>query len=66
MPKQLLKEAQAYEMYDEALDETGEVEVGYLHFMPSQIVKELDPIAYRTGFSDFVDSISDEYEVEGY
>jgi hypothetical protein len=28
------------------------------------ILKEIDPIAYRCGFSDYLDSISDEYEIE--
>lgn len=46
----------AQDSYDEVLDSYGEVKIGYLTFMPSTIVKELDPIAYRVGFDDYCDS----------
>lgn len=46
----------AQDSYDEVLDSYGEVKIGYLVFMPSTIVKELDPIAYRVGFDDYCDS----------
>lgn len=46
--------------YDEMLDEAGPVEVAGLTFNPSQIVKEMDPTAYRCGMNDHNDSeISD-------
>lgn len=51
-----IDEDKAKEMYDEALDEQGEVKVGTLTFYPSQILKECDPIAYRVGFSDWLDA----------
>lgn len=57
-----VSEADAYESYDECLDSYGEVTIGYLTFLPSQIVKECDPIAYRVGFYDYCDS--QEWEVE--
>ena len=44
--------------YDEWLDEIyGEIMIGCISFLPSHILKELDPIAYRCGFSDYVDSL---------
>ena len=47
------------EMYDEFLDEIyGEIKLGYLTFSPSEIIKTLDPIAYRVGMSDYEDSLS--------
>ena len=50
-----------YEMYDEFLDEIyGEIKIGYLTFNASDIVKELDPIAYQTGFSDYEDMMAEE------
>lgn len=50
-----------HEMYDEFLDEIyGEIKIGYLTFNASDIVKELDPIAYRVGFSDYEDMMSEE------
>lgn len=57
-----ISERDALESYDEVLDSYGEVKIGYLVFMPSTIVKECDPIAYRVGFSDYCDSQN--WEVE--
>ena len=44
------------EMIDEMLDCEGDVTIGNLTFSRSQIVRELDPIAYREMALDFVDS----------
>lgn len=57
-----ISETEAYESYDEMLDSFGEVKIGSLTFLPSQIVKELDPIAYSVGFDDYCDA--QEWEVE--
>jgi hypothetical protein len=49
------------EQYDELLDEIyGEVKLGNLTFSPSRIIRELDPVAYRTGLNDYEDSLRDE------
>ena len=45
------------EMLDDALDCEGEVEIGSLTFSRSQIVRELDPIAYRMMLTDYADSM---------
>ena len=45
------------EMVDDALDCDGEVEIGSLSFSRSQIVRELDPIAYRMMLTDYADSM---------
>lgn len=48
---------QAEEMYDDMIDEIyGEVKVG-VTFSASRVLKELDPIAYRCGFNDYMDSL---------
>ena len=54
------------EMVDEMLDEQGPVQIGNLTFYPSDIVKELDPIAYREIVLEFIDShISDlQYDID--
>ena len=44
------------EMVDELLDSEGDVKIGNLTFSRSQIVKELDPIAYRMMVNDILDS----------
>jgi hypothetical protein len=46
------------ERYEELLDEVYEpAKIGYSEFMPSRIFKELDPIAYRVGFDDYINSL---------
>ncbi len=55
------------EMYDEMLDETLEpFSLNGMNYDPSRVLREVDPIAYRVGFDDFVSNeISDvEYEIE--
>lgn len=49
------------ERYDELLNEVyGEVQLGYMIFMPADIIKELDPIAYRVGLADFESELDNE------
>lgn len=59
-----------YDAYDESLDSEGTVTVWGLEFYPSQIIKELDPTAYRCGYNDWVDSdqcdLEDAIESEDY
>jgi len=54
------------EMVDEMLDCEGDVVIGNLTFSRSQIVKRLDPVAYREIALDIVNSqIEDlEYDLE--
>ena len=44
-----------YDAYDVALDSEELVSVAGCEFDPSRILKELDPVAYRCGYSDWVD-----------
>jgi hypothetical protein len=64
----ILSEYDAYMRYDQMLDEVyPEVTLGYSSFLASTVLKELDPIAYRVGFSEYVDSLAEDGEfVEGY
>lgn len=54
------------EMVDEMLDSEGDVTIGNLTFSRSEIVKRLDPIAYREIANDIVNShIEDlQYDLE--
>jgi len=55
------------ELFDEALDELGEVKVGGYTFSPSRVLKELDSVAYLCELADYADSLSrDGWKVEGY
>jgi len=52
-----LSDYDLHERYDDMLDECcDEVRIGSLSYMPSRALKEVDPIAYRVGFSDWLDS----------
>ena len=55
------------DMFDDFIDEQGEVTVFGIQFSPSRILKECDPICYRIGMSEYADSlVEDGYDVEGY
>ena len=43
--------------YDMMLDEDPEIKVAGLQFWPSEILRRLDPIAYRTGLNDYLDAM---------
>ena len=54
------------EMVDEMLDEGGPVRIGNLTFYRSEIVKRMDPIAYRIMLTEYADvEIEDlQYEID--
>lgn len=45
------------ESYEELLDCDGPISIGTLKYYPSEILKKCDPIAYRCGLLDYIDSI---------
>lgn len=56
-------EYEAHKQYDEWLDEVyTPYNIGYLEWSASQVMKEMDPIAYQTGFNDWCDSENIELE----
>ena len=52
------------EMIDEMLDCEGDVVIGNLTFSRSQIVKRLDPVAYREMALDIVNSQIDDLQYD--
>jgi hypothetical protein len=49
------------ELFDDFLDNFYPmVSVGGLEFLPSKVLKELDPTAYRCYYHDWVDSLEKE------
>ena len=65
---ELLTEWEALALYDDMLDECHEpYNLGGMEYMPSTILKECDPIAYRTGFADYANWLAEDgTPVEGY
>ena len=68
MSIQIISEREATELFEDVLDDTNPtVKVGYLSFMPSMVLRELDPVAYREDFLLFCDSLVDsDIYVEDY
>ena len=57
---ELISIPRAEEMYDEMLDDCNEmVRIGTLEYTPSQVLKEVDPVAYREGFLEYVNYLVD-------
>lgn len=52
------------DQFCEMLDEQGDIEIGTLSFSPSDVLREMDPIAYRTGLLDYVDGLDIEDDEE--
>ena len=51
--EELESEAMTEEQFDELLDESNEpIRIGSLEYLPSQVLKLVDPIAYRVAFND--------------
>jgi hypothetical protein len=49
------------ERFDEMLDEVNElIKIGTLTYLPSQVLKNVDPIAYRIGLSEFEDYLEED------
>jgi len=52
-----ISERELLQRYRDDLDETNEeIKLGELTFLPSRVIEELDPIAFRCGFADWTDS----------
>ena len=48
------------EAYNDMLNEvSGPVRIGTLEYQASRVLAEVDPIAYSSGFSDWLDSLDD-------
>jgi hypothetical protein len=61
MKGQKMTELELEEQFDEMLDDSQElVKIGNLSYLPSQVLKAVDPIAYRIGLSEFEDYLAEE------
>ena len=51
-----MEDYEIIEAYNEMLDETNpEIVIGSLRYSPSYVLREVDPIAYNEGLSDYQD-----------
>ena len=55
-----ITEHEAHEMYDEMLDDChDDVKICGMTYATSRALKDVDPIAYRCGFSDYTASLEE-------
>ena len=52
------------DFYDDLLNEFGEIKIGSLTFMPADVIKKCDPVAYEQGLLDFEDMMLQQAEEE--
>ena len=52
------------DFYNDLLNERGSFTIGTLEFLPSDILKALDPIANNEGLLDFEDMMLENVEIE--
>ena len=45
--------------FDDLLDDDGPVSIGSLEYEPSEVLKAVDPTAYRCGLADYVSALID-------
>tara|TARA_R110000824_G_scaffold35603_2_gene111393 strand:- start:16066 stop:16335 length:270 start_codon:yes stop_codon:yes gene_type:complete len=57
-------QADLEDMFDEMLDEEGEIHIGSLTYSKSWALKQLDPTAYRIGVNELEDSLMEDFEDE--
>ena len=51
-PSYVERETITEEMYDDILDEQGDIHIGSLSYSPSYVLKNVDPTAYQCGLND--------------
>jgi len=53
-----IHEQELYKMYDDMLNDCSElIRIGTLEYLPSNVLKNVDEIAYRVGFDEYADSM---------
>jgi len=55
-------QADIEDMFDEMLDDEGEIRIGSLTYSPSWVLKQVDPTAYRIGVGELEDSLMEDFE----
>lgn len=58
-----LNDEELKNQYDEWLDEINEgIQIGRCKYSASRVLKQIDPIAYGCGFTDWLDSITEPWK----
>jgi hypothetical protein len=63
MKGQEMTELELEELWDEMIDEGQElIKIGNMSYLPSQVLKAVDPIAYRIGKYEYADLYMEDRE----
>jgi len=57
-------ESDIRDLFNEALDEQGEIKIGSLSYSPSWVLEQVDSTAYRIGLSEYEDMLLEDFEYE--
>ena len=57
-------ESDIRDMFNESLDEQGEIKIGRLSYSPSWVLEQVDSTAYRIGLSEYEDMLLEDFEYE--
>lgn len=65
---EIMAEEDAYASYEDMLNDSHDIiTIGYIELYPADVLRECDPIAYRTGFADYIDMLAEDgIAVEGW
>ena len=58
----MITESQAREQFDDMLNEEGTVTIAGVTFDRSQILQDMDPIAYDTEFANYCDAMGYDFD----
>ena len=57
-------ESDIRDLFNDALDEQGEIKIGNLSYSPSWVLEQVDSTAYRIGLSEYEDMLLEDFEYE--
>jgi len=64
--KTKITESEAEELYEDMLNELSPIKIGNLKYETSRVLREIDPIAYRVGFSEYLDVLNEHYDLSDW
>lgn len=64
--KETISLLEAEDMFVDFLDSEADIKISGMTFSPSDILRTMDPVAYREQFNNYLNYISLNFDIEGY
>jgi hypothetical protein len=64
--KETISLLEAEDMFVDFLDSEADIKISGMIFSPSDILRTMDPVAYREQFNNYLNYISLNFDIEGY